>query len=637
MQAITYGIKGASLLGSQAEFDNLKRHLLKVGHIAESLGVRFAVFGSPNMRKLNGMDKAEATELAVQRGEEIGRVIGRSGMRLALEPVPAYYGNEFLLSLDDIAAFLQKVKSPFVTTMVDTACMTLHAREDGKAPYDMITRHAALVSHVHLSEPDLRPIGDTGTSRGIGAKPVDHKKFAKRFKKLRAKLRPDMWYVIEMKETPDWRLALTDALSRVKALYEPAVPHQPFPAPLSIKHSRPSIVPMLTDEMRAFPSHVPKDLDFAAVPVDTTSGVATWTVYPECKIPAAQLDVDEALFGGGLVKELHLPATRISYSRDVEIFGRGLVISKSGHLLPETNLRQYVAEDTGGGRAVVQHPPLSVRNDSKETEDPRPVIMLNAVWPVHYGHWLYDNFARLGAIAEFFELPLADLGQHFRICLGYADVKHPWLEDGSPQRYHLQLAGFDDTNIVALPSFDWMRFKDVIVVSSMNNFAPPVPSIFMRPEVKNAFTVVAGSVEQSGCGKRIYVARTDTTNRLMSNEAEIADYLCEHHDFVSIECATLNAEQQVAAFRNAEIIVGPIGNAFMNLAFSNPDAQVIIMAPKETAIFMPYYQGIATAFGNKVTILAGETTKTAANLNHLEWKGDLEALKREIDKMLSRP
>lgn len=634
MQAITYGIEGASLLGTPGEFAALRAHLIKVSHIAESLGVRHAVFGSPNMRKLNGAPIATVGKVAAHRLSDIGYAISKGGVRIAIEPVPAYYGNEFLLSLDETADFVEGLKNPFVATMVDTACMTLNERAGNGSASDMIARHAEQIAHVHISEPDLRPIGRAGSAGGINEHPVDHKRFARLFHKLRKRLRPELWYVIEMKETPDWRRDLAETLSRVTDIYAPAVPAKPLPPAATERHSRPRVVPALGDDERAFPHEAPKNLDFSSVPVDPKSGVATWTVYPAETIPASPLSADTAIFGPGLVQTLALPATTISYCRDVEIFGRGIALTRSGKLLLETNLRQYIATDLGNGNAIVQHPPSVVRDRRRETDDGRPLILLNAVWPVHYGHWLYDNFARLGALSDFFQIPLSELGKHFRICLGYADVSAAWLKEGTPQRNHLQLAGFDESNIVALPSFEWARFSDVLIVSSMNNFAPPIRSIFMRPEVKKAFASLAEGVRRPGFGKRIYVARTDTQNRLMENEKEIAEYLCRQHDFVWTECAKLNAEQQVAVFRDAEIVVGPIGNAFMNLAFSNPDAKVIILAPKETTHFLPYYQGISTAFGNKVVVLAGETTKTAADLNKLQWRGDLEALKLELEDVI---
>ncbi|MDF2793571.1 MAG: Capsular polysaccharide biosynthesis protein [Pseudomonas orientalis] len=67
---------------------------------------------------------------------------------------------------------------------------------------------------------------------------------------------------------------------------------------------------------------------------------------------------------------------------------------------------------------------------------------------------------------------------------------------------------------------------------------------------------------------RIFVSRSDASQRILINEREVTDYLIENHGFTVVIPGHMSVAQQIEYFSNADIVVGPHGMGINNFAFA---------------------------------------------------------------------
>jgi len=96
---------------------------------------------------------------------------------------------------------------------------------------------------------------------------------------------------------------------------------------------------------------------------------------------------------------------------------------------------------------------------------------------------------------------------------------------------------------------------------------------------------IKSSLEQSSSksgksSKRIVVSRGSSTTRRWLNENECISSL-DSHGFKLIDPSKLSLAQQVDAFSNADIILGPHGAGLTNIMFCNPGTKVIEVRAQE--------------------------------------------------------
>jgi len=73
--------------------------------------------------------------------------------------------------------------------------------------------------------------------------------------------------------------------------------------------------------------------------------------------------------------------------------------------------------------------------------------------------------------------------------------------------------------------------------------------------------------------RAIYVARTDTTNRVLANEADLIDALAGL-DVVPVIPGSLTVAEQINLFANADLVIGAHGAGMSNIAFCKPGTVV---------------------------------------------------------------
>ena len=203
LQAIFFSCPEAKLLGSQAAFEAMCEQTRRVGEIAFALGATVAVFGAPRNRLRGDLDYDSSMKLGIERLRILGDIASKSELVLGIEPVPSYYGGDFLVRANEVALAITECNHPSVRAHFDCACIELGGDNVGEA----IARYFDTIVHYHVAEQDLSSFSNPK---------CDHARAADALRSLGY----GRWIVVEMRQHGDTGLAaLKEALSTVKRIY----------------------------------------------------------------------------------------------------------------------------------------------------------------------------------------------------------------------------------------------------------------------------------------------------------------------------------------------------------------------------------------------------------------------------------
>lgn len=165
MQALLFGTTGLNVFGSTESQAALLTHLAAVCHIGAGLGALRIVFGSPKNRDRSGLNDQEALDIATLFFRQLGDIAQASGVTICLEPNPTCYGANFMTTSAETAQVVKCVGHPAIKMQLDTGALTINHESSLEVLHDC----AALIGHIHVSEPDLVPLGDGGTDHRLMA------------------------------------------------------------------------------------------------------------------------------------------------------------------------------------------------------------------------------------------------------------------------------------------------------------------------------------------------------------------------------------------------------------------------------------------------------------------------------------
>lgn len=156
MQSLLFGVEGAALFEGEAGLERLRVGMDRAITLAGRVGIPNLVFGSPRQRNIpDGVDPRAADALAIDVFRRFGDAAAAAGTRISVEPNPAAYGTNFLNRVAEAEAFVRRVDHPAITLIVDVGA--LHMNGDFDSIEAVAARTVGLVSHVHISEPNLDP------------------------------------------------------------------------------------------------------------------------------------------------------------------------------------------------------------------------------------------------------------------------------------------------------------------------------------------------------------------------------------------------------------------------------------------------------------------------------------------------
>jgi sugar phosphate isomerase/epimerase len=207
MQALLFGTQRLNVFGDEASRAAMLDHLMHVCRIGGALRAPRVVFGSPKNRDRSGLTDEQTAEQARTFFGRLGDHAARYGVTVCLEPNPPRYGANYMTTDAETARVVRALGHPSVKMQFDTGALAI----TGEDPQAALADHAALIGHVHVSEPDLVTIGDGSTP---------HERMAAA---LQAHL-PDSLVTIEMvaSKTEPHLAAMERALRFVSTAYRPS-------------------------------------------------------------------------------------------------------------------------------------------------------------------------------------------------------------------------------------------------------------------------------------------------------------------------------------------------------------------------------------------------------------------------------
>ncbi len=159
MQSLLFGTTGLNLFAGPDSQAAMLHHLTAICRIGAGLGATRLVFGSPKNRDRSGLDESQSLEIATSFFRRLGDIAHDHGVMICLEPNPACYGANFMLTSRETAQVVRLVAHSAIRMQLDTGALTLNGEDPGRVLNDC----AELIGHVHASEPHLVPLGDGST------------------------------------------------------------------------------------------------------------------------------------------------------------------------------------------------------------------------------------------------------------------------------------------------------------------------------------------------------------------------------------------------------------------------------------------------------------------------------------------
>jgi sugar phosphate isomerase/epimerase len=159
------------------------------------------VFGAPKLRDPGDLPAQEARAIAVDFFRRIGPAFAAEGATLAFEPNARQYACRFITTTAESIDLVEEIDTDGIGLQIDTGTLVLE-HEDPQ----ILIRAKRYAAHVHVSEPDLAPLGTSG---------VDHHPVA-------AALRASGYrgsLSIEMRAVAGWQAAIEQAVALVRETY----------------------------------------------------------------------------------------------------------------------------------------------------------------------------------------------------------------------------------------------------------------------------------------------------------------------------------------------------------------------------------------------------------------------------------
>jgi sugar phosphate isomerase/epimerase len=202
MQSLLFGVQDAALFGTPEQHGRLMNGLERAIALAGRLGIPNLVFGSPLQRIVpEGMSQEDAIAFAADSFRTLADQAVAQGAVIAIEPNPSAYGTNFLTDMESAHAFVLQADHPGVTLNFDIGALHMTGRFGDIDT--LIERMLPVVSHVHVSEPQLAPAPATRAHADAVLQALDAAGY-------------DRWVSIEMRNPGDDALSELDrALGRL--------------------------------------------------------------------------------------------------------------------------------------------------------------------------------------------------------------------------------------------------------------------------------------------------------------------------------------------------------------------------------------------------------------------------------------
>lgn len=269
--------------------------------------------------------------------------------------------------------------------------------------------------------------------------------------------------------------------------------------------------------------------------------------------------VNRDLIPGGRLADMaaswgrHFEATEIRIDKvfDVYVTAEGLVFTHDKKLIEDTKT-QHSSEE-------IERAYHRICSLSEVPQIMTSCLLMRKRGDDNYGHWLVETMPKLSIARSVCQV---------------SGVAVPLLEGRIHEviRDSLRMADRGlGTHIFPIEKHQVTFFKELIIVSGATNHG-----VFMSPLMVREIEGISKGIQGTGTEK-VYVSRRGSPRSLTEDEAIEANL--SKRGFSILHPGYMTFEQQIAAFKNAELVVGVIGAGMTNIVFAKKGARVLNLTP----------------------------------------------------------
>lgn len=155
MQSLFYGLDKFSIFDQQ-NHTLLLDHLKKNIEIAEVLGIKNLIFGSPKIRRYLDKENSLNQEIALNFFNKAADALEGTNCILSIEPNPIEYGSEFIINSKECIEFVYSLSRDKVRVHLDLGSLKLTEEN----LYELLVSGEDMINSIHISEPFLEIIND---------------------------------------------------------------------------------------------------------------------------------------------------------------------------------------------------------------------------------------------------------------------------------------------------------------------------------------------------------------------------------------------------------------------------------------------------------------------------------------------
>ncbi len=153
-QAILFGKEHLQPFKSKKDADNTIEYIGHVFELLAELGVTNTVFGSPKVRKLNGLDQTHIYEILNYFFEKLAQAAKKHSLVVSIEPAAKQYGAEFLNTSVEVLNLLKSLDHKSLKINLDVG----NAMLEGENLELLLPGNHSWIGQAQISRPFLEPI-----------------------------------------------------------------------------------------------------------------------------------------------------------------------------------------------------------------------------------------------------------------------------------------------------------------------------------------------------------------------------------------------------------------------------------------------------------------------------------------------
>lgn len=320
----------------------------------------------------------------------------------------------------------------------------------------------------------------------------------------------------------------------------------------------------------------------------------------------------------------------VSFVKNLRVSGTGLLVTKQDEVLPESCIRPHHAFYSDDRQHVTIRHTEPVDKVVKTVAE--PTIILIGVFPLHFSHWTYDNYARLC----FARRVLGDL-KGYKIAVGFGNRRGGWCKPNSYQYECLSFLGIPHEDVIMLHEKKWTEFEKAVVLSEVNEYKQPTQNICNAPEIFEFFDDVytMAGLERRPAKNRVHLSRIDDQNRKCVNEQLVINDM-QKYGFEEKVIAGMTMREQMQYFSDIDIACGPAGNNLITMCFMQPGSKLVTYFPPQASHFIAYYQSYCSSLGVDLYAICGSKfwwDGPKNSLDNLRWEVDPDLVNKVIEQI----